>query len=104
METHSALLDIQGEDQIPVDANHQQICKFEGRENAVYDKLIRRVRRIRNSSTNQAPQATSSTSGILLLEAPNPRPTALAPDFQDGLYTPRRSLPTELHDPVNLPR
>jgi len=58
VEKHSALLDIPGEDQIPVDANHKEICKFAHRNDAVYEKLFRRVRRmlrsvdsINNSST-----------------------------------------------------
>ena len=46
MEKHSALLEIDGEEQIPVDADHEQICKFIEREDDVYEKLFRRIRRI----------------------------------------------------------
>jgi hypothetical protein len=32
VDKHSALLDIPGEDQIPADANHEEICKFAHRD------------------------------------------------------------------------
>jgi hypothetical protein len=43
VEKHSSLLDIPGEDQIPVDANHEEICKFAHPNDAVYEKLFKRV-------------------------------------------------------------
>lgn len=46
MEKYSALLEIDGEEQIPVDANHIEMCKFMEREDEVYEKLFKRVRRI----------------------------------------------------------
>lgn len=46
MEKHSALLEIDGEEQIPVDADHEQICKFMEREDDVYEKLFKRIRRM----------------------------------------------------------
>ena len=46
MEKHSALLEIDGEEQIPVDANHEEMCKFMDREDDVYEKLFKRVRRM----------------------------------------------------------
>ena len=49
MEKHSSLLDIPGEDQIPVDANHEEICKFAHPDDAVYEKLFKRVRRMLKS-------------------------------------------------------
>jgi hypothetical protein len=49
VEKHSSLLDIPGEDQIPVDANHEDICKFAHRNDAVYEKLFKRVRRMLKS-------------------------------------------------------
>ncbi len=48
MEKYSALLEIDGEEQIPVDANHIEMCKFMEREDEVYEKLFKRVRRIIN--------------------------------------------------------
>ena len=46
MEKNSALLEIDGEEQIPVDADHEQICKFMEREDDVYEKLFKRIRRM----------------------------------------------------------
>ena len=46
MEKHSALLEIDGEEQIPVDANHEEMCKFMDRKDDVYEKLFKRVRRM----------------------------------------------------------
>jgi len=61
VEKHSALLDIPGEDQIPVDANHKEICKFAHRNDAVYEKLFRRVRRMLKSVDNMDNRDNSST-------------------------------------------
>ena len=49
MEKHSSLLDIPWEDQVPVDANHEEICKFACPNDAVYEKLFKRVRRMLNT-------------------------------------------------------
>jgi hypothetical protein len=46
VEKHSALLDVDGEEQIPVDADHEEICKFKDRDDDVYEKLFRRIRRM----------------------------------------------------------
>jgi hypothetical protein len=46
VEKHSALLDVDGEEQIPVDANHRDMCKFEGRDNGVYEKVFKRLGRM----------------------------------------------------------
>ena len=46
MQKHSALLDIDGEEQIPVDANHEEMCKFTEREDNAYETLFKRVRRM----------------------------------------------------------
>lgn len=43
MEKHSALLEIDGEEQIPADADHEQICKFMEREDNVYEKLFKGI-------------------------------------------------------------
>lgn len=43
VEKHSALLNANGEDQIPVDANHSDMCKFKSRDDEVYEKLYKRV-------------------------------------------------------------
>ncbi|KAN0086995.1 vegetative incompatibility protein HET-E-1 [Elaphomyces granulatus] len=49
VEKHSSLLDIPWEDQVPVDANHEEICKFAHPDDVVYEKLFKRVRRMLNT-------------------------------------------------------
>jgi hypothetical protein len=46
VEKHSALLDIDGEEQIPVDASHEEMCKFASRDDDTYEKLFKRIRRM----------------------------------------------------------
>ncbi|KAH0556587.1 hypothetical protein GP486_005564 [Trichoglossum hirsutum] len=46
VEKHSALLGLDGEDQIPVDADHRAMCRFESRNDEVYEKLFKRIRRM----------------------------------------------------------
>ena len=43
VEKHSALLNVDGEEQIPVDANHREMCRFDERDDVVYEKLSRRL-------------------------------------------------------------
>jgi hypothetical protein len=50
VDKHSSLLEINREDQIPVDANHEEMCKFAHRDDAVYEKLFKRIRRMLNSN------------------------------------------------------
>lgn len=40
------------EDQIPVDANHRDMCKFAGRDDGDYEKLFKRIRRILTSKSD----------------------------------------------------
>jgi hypothetical protein len=44
---HSALLEVEDEDQIPVEADHSQICKFEKEDDVTFEKAWRRIGRIR---------------------------------------------------------
>jgi hypothetical protein len=46
VEKRSALLDVDGEEQIPVDANHEDMCKFASRDDDAYEKLFKRIRRM----------------------------------------------------------
>ncbi len=50
MEKHSALLETDHEEQIPVDADHSAMCKFESEEDDTFEKVWKRVRRMRTSS------------------------------------------------------
>jgi hypothetical protein len=47
VEIHSALLEVEDEDQIPVEADHSQICKFETEDDVTFEKAWRRIGRIR---------------------------------------------------------
>lgn len=46
MEKYSALLEIVEEEQIPVNANHEQMCKFTDRQDDVYEKIFKRIGRM----------------------------------------------------------
>ncbi|KAL1591507.1 hypothetical protein SLS60_011899 [Paraconiothyrium brasiliense] len=46
VEKPSALLDVKDEEQIPVNANHEEMCKFGEREDGVYERVFKRVRRM----------------------------------------------------------
>ena len=50
MEKHSALLETDHEEQIPVDADHSAMCKFENADDDIFEKVYKRVRRMRTSS------------------------------------------------------
>jgi hypothetical protein len=55
----SALLEVGDEDQIPVEADHCQICKFEKIDDVTFEKAWRRIGRLRRraqlASTNEPP-------------------------------------------------
>lgn len=46
MEKHSALLDIENEDQIPIDTDHKWLAEFSGSDDVAYEKLFTRVLRM----------------------------------------------------------
>lgn len=46
VEKHSALLEVNGEDQLGVDANHRDMCKFGGRDDEIYQMLVTRLKRM----------------------------------------------------------
>jgi hypothetical protein len=49
VEKHSALLDVQHEEQIPVDADHSAMCKFEREDDTTFEKVYKRVKRMKNN-------------------------------------------------------
>lgn len=51
MEKHSALLQVKGEDQLGVDADHRDLCRFKDRSDATYEKLYRRLNRMLEAKT-----------------------------------------------------
>lgn len=59
VEKDSALLDVEHEEQIPTDANHSAMCKFEADSDDTFEKVYKRIRRMR---TDPRPRATDQTS------------------------------------------
>jgi uncharacterized protein YifE (UPF0438 family) len=49
VEKHSALLETNHEEQIPVDADHSAMCKFETESDDTFEKVYKRIRRMRNN-------------------------------------------------------
>ena len=47
VEKHSALLEVDHEEQIPVDADHSAMCKFETDSDETFEKVCKRVQRMR---------------------------------------------------------
>jgi hypothetical protein len=47
VERYSALLETDHEEQIPVDADHSPMCKFETDGDDTYEKVYKRVKRIK---------------------------------------------------------
>ncbi|KAN0071003.1 TPR-like protein [Elaphomyces granulatus] len=92
VEKHSSVLDIPGEDQIPVDANHEEICKFTHPDDAVYEKLFKRVRRMLKSVDTD----NRNTSNM-----PNALPYNqyyFVPHNSTGIFTGRDDILRKLHD------
>jgi hypothetical protein len=54
VEKHSALLEVNHEEQIPVDADHDAMCKFEMDSDDTFEKVYKRVKRIRNNPQRSA--------------------------------------------------
>ncbi|MCJ1267070.1 hypothetical protein MMC22_006955, partial [Lobaria immixta] len=63
VEKHSALLEVEHEEQIPVDANHSMMCKFETNGNETYEKVYKRIRRM-----SRDPEPTKTFPDERLLE------------------------------------
>ena len=40
------MLEVDGEEQIPVNTNHEEMCKFMERQDDTYEKVFKRVRRM----------------------------------------------------------
>ena len=59
VEKYSALLEVEHEEQIPTDANHSAMCKFEAESDDTFEKIYKRIRRMR---TDPRPRATDQTS------------------------------------------
>ena len=62
MEKYSALLETNHEEQIPVDADHSAMCKFETDDDDTFEKVYKRLRRMRNNPR----RITNNQSGMSL--------------------------------------
>jgi len=49
VEKHSALLEAHHEEQIPVDADHSAMCKYETENDDTFEKVYKRIKRMRNN-------------------------------------------------------
>jgi hypothetical protein len=77
VEKHSALLNGKDEEQIPVDANHLDICKFDHREDQTYGHVSSRIRNLmrhqKASTIGKAP-AQEWTANLNKRSYPNSGP------------------------------
>jgi hypothetical protein len=62
VEKYSALLEVEHEDQIPVDANHSAMCKFEVDSDDIFEKVYKRIQRMR---TDPRPGRTNQMGTLL---------------------------------------
>ena len=61
MEKHSALLEVEQEDQIPVDADHSMMCKFKADDDNTYEKVYKRIQRIRKEAGSTATEQAGTS-------------------------------------------
>lgn len=62
MEKHSALLEVNHEEQIPVDADHSAMCKFETDGDDTFRKIYKRIKRMRNNPQRMATDQSGMSS------------------------------------------
>lgn len=62
VEKQSALLEVEHEDQIPVDADHSAMCKFATAEDDTFERVHKRLRRMRNKARSEP---VNSQVGVL---------------------------------------
>ena len=59
MEKHSAILEMKHEEQIPVDADHSAMCKFETEGDDTFEGVYKRVKRMKNTPRRGANEQLS---------------------------------------------
>ena len=64
VEKHSALLEVSHEEQIPVDADHSAMCKFETESDDTFEKVYKRIQRMRNNSWHRANEQSAAFSEL----------------------------------------
>jgi len=62
VEKYSALLETNHEEQIPVDADHRAMCKFETDQNDTFEKVYKRIQRMRNNPRRVAGELSGRSS------------------------------------------
>ncbi|EFY94038.2 hypothetical protein MAA_10501 [Metarhizium robertsii ARSEF 23] len=92
VEKHSALLEIDGEEQIPVNLNHLDMCKFTDRDDEVYKKLFKRIRRLIKEENTSLPDS-SHADRIM-----SSNRHYCVPYDPTGIYTGRDNVLDDLHD------
>ncbi|KAJ9612240.1 hypothetical protein H2200_003837 [Cladophialophora chaetospira] len=66
VEKHSALLEINHEEQIPVDSDHSAMCKFETDDDDTFEKVYKRVKRMRlNTRRITNAKSESNKEGLI---------------------------------------
>jgi hypothetical protein len=61
MEKHSALLQVHHEEQIPLDADHSTMCKFEEDSDDTFEKVYKTIQRMRSDTwSKKTTQASKS--------------------------------------------
>jgi len=58
VEKHSALLEVDREDQVPVNTDHSQICKFENEDDDTFEKTWKRIERMRKENRAASTEQT----------------------------------------------
>jgi DICT domain-containing protein len=66
VEKHSAMLEVPGEDQVLVNVNHQDMCKFASRDDETYQKLWKRIRRIIEENRSRHSSVTNASRFMLI--------------------------------------
>jgi hypothetical protein len=61
---HSALLEVNHEEQIPVDANHSEVRKFGTDDDDTFEKVDKSVKRIRNSPQRISNEQLGTLEGV----------------------------------------
>lgn len=60
MGKYSALLEVEKEEQIPTDADHSMICKFETDTDDIFEKVYKRMGRMRREAGIQPTHQTDT--------------------------------------------
>ena len=61
MEKYSALLEVPHEEQIPVDADHSAMSKFEYEGDDTFEKVYKRIRRVRDKPQRSAHEQSGTS-------------------------------------------